>query len=101
VRPEGIVLEDHADVALVGRQSAHHPVAEADLAGVGLVEAGQEAEEGGLAAAGGAEQGEQLAVGDGQIGAVDRGGGAEALGDLRDVDVDWIFPGVASLTGHP
>jgi hypothetical protein len=100
VRPEGVVLEDHADVALVGRQPAHHPVAETDLAGVGLIEAGEEAEEGGLAAAGGPEQGEQLAIGDGQLGAVDRGDLAEALGNLRDVDVDRILPVATSLTGN-
>src|SRR3989304_2398440 len=95
VGPERVVLEDHADLALVGGQPVHHAVAEADLAGIGLRETRQQPEQGGLAAARGAEQREQLAVGHDEIGMVDGGDGAEALDEPGDGDLHGARPGPA------
>jgi hypothetical protein len=97
VRPQRVVLEDHADVALVRRQAVDAPIAEANLAAVGLVEAGYEAEQRRLAAAGGPEQREQLAVADLEGDAVDGGGAREALADLSQRDVYGFFQ-VASMS---
>ncbi len=75
VREEGVLLEDHADAAALGRQmeatagDAH--AADFDAAAVERFEAGDQAQERGLAAAAGAEQGEQLALGQRQRYAVD------------------------------
>jgi hypothetical protein len=53
MRKQRIVLEDEADVALVGRhQVGDVLLAEEDMPGVGLLEAGDHAQRGGLAAAG-------------------------------------------------
>ena len=62
VRKDGIVLEDHADVALVGRDVVDDPSVEGDGAALDGVEAGDHAQQRGLAAAGGAEQREELAL---------------------------------------
>ncbi len=86
VRPERVVLEHHADAALVGRQPVDHPVAEADGPPIWLIEASQEAQQGGLAAARGAEQREELAVRHGEIHAVHRGHHAEALRQLPGLE---------------
>ena len=57
VRPERVVLEHHADVALVRRQRVDAAVAEADLARVRRVEAGDQPQQRRLAAAGRARAG--------------------------------------------
>ena len=95
VGPERVVLEDHADIAVVGGQPVHHPVAEADLAGIGLREAGQQPEQRGLPAPRGTEQREQLAVGHDEIGMVDGGDGAEALDEPGDDDLHGLRFGPA------
>src|SRR5262249_30533016 len=87
VRPERVVLEDHADLALVRRQAAHDTIAEADLPAVRLVEAGKQAKQRRLPAAGGAEEREQLSVADPELDAVDGGHRAQSLHDRRDVDL--------------
>jgi hypothetical protein len=56
VREQRVVLEDDADVALVGRGEGDVAAAEQDRAGRGLDEAAEDAEQRGLAGAGGAEQ---------------------------------------------
>ena len=53
---EGVGLEHHADVAVLGLQAGHVLVAEEDFAGGGLQQARDAVERGGLAAAGGAQQ---------------------------------------------
>ncbi len=88
--PERVVLEDHADIPLVGGEAADHPVPEADLPRVGLVESGQEPQQGGLAAARRAQQREQLAVTHGEVRPVHRSDGAEPLDDLPDANVHVI-----------
>jgi hypothetical protein len=87
VRPDRVGLEDHPEVALVGRHEVppgrgrHHPIAQGDLARVGLLEAGHEPQRGGLAAAAGAEQGEDLAAPDRQRNGIHRRRLAEPLAD--------------------
>jgi hypothetical protein len=64
VRVERVVLEHHRDVALLRRERAHVPAADADRAARRRLEAGQQAQHGGLAAARGPHQCHQLAVRD-------------------------------------
>ena len=66
VGEEGVVLEDGADVAFVGRVVVDGLAIEQHIAGGGLFETGDEAEGGGLAAAGGSEEGEEGAARDGE-----------------------------------
>jgi hypothetical protein len=91
VRPQGIVLEDHADVPLVRAERIDAASAEPDLAFVGLVEPGDQAEEGRLAAAGGAEQGEELTLLDLQGNPVDRGDLTEPLAERPEGDPQGFF----------
>ena len=69
---DGVVLEDHADVALMRRYVVDTPVAEVEVAALDGVEAGDHAEQGRLAAAGGTEQGEEFSLMDGDGNAVKR-----------------------------
>ena len=64
VGPEGVVLEDHPDVAGVRRKVGDVPIPEPDATRVQTVEPGDETEQRRLAASRGAEQREQLAVRD-------------------------------------
>ena len=67
---EGIGLEHHADVAVLGRQIGDIPVIEVDGAAGGFQQAGNTVEGRGLAAAGRAEQGNEAALIKGEIDAV-------------------------------
>ena len=67
---EGIGLEHHADVAVLGRQIGDIPVIEVDGAAGGFQQAGNTVEGCGLAAAGRAEQGNEAALIKGEIDAV-------------------------------
>jgi hypothetical protein len=73
VRVERVVLEDHRDVAVLGREVGDVAVTDPDLAAVDLFEAGEHAQGGGLAAAGGADEDEELAVLDVDVELVDAG----------------------------
>ena len=77
VRVERVVLEDHRDVAVLGRQVVHDPAADADGPGGDLLQAGDGAQGGGLAAARRPDQDHELTVGDLQAEAV------HALGAAR------------------
>ena len=81
VGPERVVLEDHPDVALVGPEPVHAPLAEPDFAGVRSVEPRGQPKERRLATARGPEQREELPVGDFEGRAVHGGDVAERLGD--------------------
>ena len=59
---------------------------------VGLLEAGEHAQRRGLAAAGGSEQGEELAGLRREVEAVDGDHRAEALGDVRQLDLADVTP---------
>ena len=73
VRPDGVGLEDHADVALVGGDAdlafgiVDNGVADGDPAAAGLFQPGDAPHGAGLAATGLAEQDQRLAVGDLQV----------------------------------
>ena len=62
MREDRIVLEDHADIALVRRNAVDDLIIETDVAGFDAVETGDHAQQGGLAAARGPQQGKKLAV---------------------------------------
>ena len=81
VGEQAVALEDHADVALVGRHAHDVGTADGDTAGVGLLEAGGDAQGGGLAAPGRAEQAHQLARLEGEVERLERDGRAERLAD--------------------
>ncbi len=85
VREEGVVLEDDADVALVGRQVVDDGAVDAHATGRLAHEARDDAEEGGLAAARGAEQGHDLTGLDGERDAVD--GGRRSVADRQVLDI--------------
>ena len=85
VREQGVVLEDDADVALVGRQVVDGGAVDPHAAGGLADEAGDDAQQGGLAAAGRTEQGHDLARLDGERHAVD--GDGRAVADREVVDV--------------
>ena len=99
VREERVILEDHADLARLGRQAeagvGDALPAEADFACGDRLEAGDAAQERGLAAARGAEQAGDLAARDGKIDAVDNGVRAVTLDDAAQFEEQ----GVASLAG--
>src|SRR5690606_12958169 len=81
VRPQGVGLEGHSDVALPRRQSRNVLAADEDPPLVGLVEAGDEAQQGCLSAAGSAEKGEELAGRDIEAHALQH-----AIGAIRHID---------------
>ena len=81
VRVEGVALEDHGHVAVLGVDVVDHPLADGDGPLGHLLEPGHHAQGGGLATARGAEQHEQLAVCDGQGQVLDGRRVTEALGD--------------------
>ncbi len=64
MRVEGVVLEDHRDVAVLRRHVVDQPLADEDVAGGLLLEAREHAEGGGLAATGGPHEDEELLVAD-------------------------------------
>ena len=67
VREDGVILENHADVALVRGDVVDDPAVKGDGAALDGVEARNHAQQRRLAAAGGAEQREELALPDVQI----------------------------------
>uniref|UniRef100_A0A8W7P6H0 Glucose-6-phosphate isomerase n=1 Tax=Anopheles coluzzii TaxID=1518534 RepID=A0A8W7P6H0_ANOCL len=67
VREQCVVLEHHADVALVRRHAVERTLTQHDLAGSRGFEAGQHHQAGGLAGAGRTQQGKEFALADVQI----------------------------------
>ena len=67
VRKQRVVLEHHAEIALVRRGAGDGLAVEQDLAGGGRLEAGQHHQRGGLARARGAQQRQELAAADVQV----------------------------------
>ena len=78
---EGVTLEDHGNVAVLGGQVVDHPLADEDGPGGHLFEPRDHAQGGRLAAAAGPHQHEELLVLDGQREVVDGDHLAEAFGD--------------------
>src|SRR5205085_1703454 len=69
---EGVVLEDHCDIAVLGRDIVHDAITDKDLAGSGLLEPSDHAQSGRLAAPGGADEDEELLISNLEIDLVDR-----------------------------
>src|ERR1700730_13635805 len=94
MRPDGVALEDHADVALFGRHkqvsrgAADLPWAEPDFTFIWLFEAGNRAQRGCLAAAAGAEQNQQSPILDFEADSVNcpDSTGVELFDNLADTD---------------
>ena len=86
VRPDGIGLEDHADVALFRLEkdlaAGDDAVVEEHAAGGRLFEAGDDAQHRGLAAAGGAQQGDEFPVFKRRVELVQHDRIAKRLGDV-------------------
>ena len=88
IRPQGIVLEQEADLALVGRNvDAHgavenHLVPDRDTAAGGRFQTGNHAQRGRLAAAGRAEQRHEGVVPDDEVQVLHGVEFAPALGDM-------------------
>ena len=73
MRVEGVVLEDHSDVAILRGNVGDVLIADEDATTVDVLQAREHAQGGGLAAAGGADQDEEFAVGDVEAQLVDGG----------------------------
>ena len=109
VGEQGVFLEHGVDVAAPRGQCGDVDAAEPDHPGRRLLEAGDHAQHGGLARAGRAEDREQLAVGDGEVCALDGHdlvpGVAEFLAHTGQLDLRIVNGGggVNALlrTGHP
>ena len=97
MRPDGIGLEHHADVALVRRHRhalrriEHDAAADLDVPRIGGLEAGDAPQRRRLAAARGAEQADELAVGGNEAHVVDDELVAEALAEPIDLDAHVRF----------
>ena len=70
---QGVVLEDHGDVAVLGREIGDVAFTDPDCSGVDLLQAREHPERGGLAATGWSDQDHEFAVADLQIEFVDGG----------------------------
>ena len=81
MRVQGVVLEDHGDIAVLRRYVVHVLVVDVELAGCDVLQTGDHAQGRGFAAAGRADQYDKLFVGDLQI---KRLNGDDAfVGDLK------------------
>ena len=96
VREQGVLLEDGVDVAAACRQRGDVDAAEFDHAGGRLLEPRDHAQHRRLARARRAEDREQLAVADGQVGALDGHDVAEYLADADQLDL-WIVNGGSGI----
>ena len=85
VRIERVALEDHGDVAPVGRQALDRPAVDADRAARQRLEPGRQPEQRRLPAARRAEHGHELAVGNGERELGEGDDVVEPLGDLLEL----------------
>jgi hypothetical protein len=87
MRKEGVTLEHHADVSLVGTEPEHRRAADPDIASVliGRLEPREEPERRGLAAARGTQQREELAGRDVEAHRIHRAGRAEGFADPEEL----------------
>ena len=86
VRVQGVVLEDHRDVAVLGSHVVHQLAVDVQLAVGDLLESGDHAQRRGLAAAGGADQHDEFLVGDIQVERLDSD---NAL--VGDLEIDFLL----------
>ena len=83
---EGVVLKDLIHISAVRGIKSHIPPIDEDLAGGGCVKSTDETETGRLAATGWAEKGHELAGLDLEAGALEGFKGAEAFGDIAELN---------------
>ena len=83
-RVEGIGLEHHRDVAVLGMHVVDVALADEDIAARARLEPGDDREQRGLAAARGPEQDQEAAVLELDVDVVEHLDGAEALADALD-----------------
>ena len=88
---QGVALEHHGDIAVLGGDVVHQLAVDVQLAAGDLLQAGHHAQGGGLAAAGGADQNDELLVRDVQAELLH---GNDAL--VRDLQVGLLL-GLALL----
>ena len=69
---EGVGLEDHGDITVLGGHIVHQLAVDVQLAAADLLQAGNHPQRGGLTAAGGTDQNDELLVRDVQIELLDR-----------------------------
>ena len=92
MRPQGVALEHHAQIAPAGRHGetacgvGDQPIAEMDRAGIGLLESGDQIERRGLPAARGAEHGGQRTGLELHADAVDGDDAAECLANVLETN---------------
>ena len=91
MREKRIGLEDHRDIALIGRQDGDILVTDEDAAGGGVFKTRQHAQRRRLAAAGGAKQGHQRAGLDGEREVGNGGEGPESLADILKGDGTGLY----------
>ena len=84
-------LEDDADIALLGREVRHVPLADQDTPAIRLQDAGDGEQRRGLAAARGTEQGQHLALFDGKAHVGHGDEAAETLGEMFEPDAHQPF----------
>ncbi len=73
MRIQRVILKDHADVAIFGRNPAHFLIIIKNLTGICCVQPGDDAQQRTLAATGWADDGDGLPVGNGQIDVIQGG----------------------------
>ncbi len=97
---EGVALEHHGDVTVLGRAVVDHPAVDPQGAFGDVLQSGDHVEGGGLAAAGGADQDDELAVGDGEVEVVDgESAVGVALGDAVEDDLGHVLPSWPARVG--
>jgi hypothetical protein len=89
---EGIVLEHHGHVPVLGGDVVDDAVSDADRARCDFLQPGHHAQNGGFSAAGGAHQNHEFLVCDIQADAVNHFRFAEFLDDIADRDLCHGFP---------
>ena len=92
MRVQGVVLEDHRDVAVFRRDVVHQLAVDVQLAAGDLLQACDHAQGRGLAAAGRADQHDEFLVGDIQVERLDSDNAL--IGDLQ---VDFLLFGFVSF----
>jgi hypothetical protein len=92
LRVKGIVLEDHRDVAILGRQVVHHPAADLHRPAGDVLKSGYHPQGGRLPAARRADQDHELAIPDLQAQATHRLDAAgESLVDVIEHDLSHVI----------
>ena len=97
---QGVVLEDHGDVTVLGGHIVDHPVADVQLAAADVLQAGDHPQSGGFAAARGAHQDDELLVLDLQVQVGDNGDVA-GVGLLNVLECDACHRGSPPLRSLP